>query len=323
MTDLWAFLLQTLNASAAALLLLTVKALLADRLSPRWQFGVWSVLGLTLLLPANLLGRHGLPDLPLAVETLKTLVESRLSSAYTGPYTLTRITVPVPLWSGAAPVSVTDWLFLVYAAGVLFFLLRSLLSYLGLRALLRRSAPASPEMAARVEAVAAAYGLNPCRAVEAEGLDSAFVCGLLRPVLVLPAGKETDDKVLLHELLHLKYGDVAWGWLVCLLRCPHWCNPLLRYVFDRVGNDCESLCDQRVLERPGWWSSTSTSSCSPIWPSWPGAFPRRRRSPPIFPAPSPTIPPSPPRPWTGGCSGCAPPAPCSPPCSSSPCPRLC
>lgn len=249
MTDLWAFLLQTLNASAAALLLLLVKALLADKLSPRWQFGVWSVLGLTLLLPANLLGRHGLLDLPLAVETLKTPVESRLSSAYAGPYTLTRITVPVPLWPGAAPASVTDWLFLLYAAGVLFFLLRSLFSYLRLRVLLRRSAPVSPEMAARVEGVAAAYGLKPCRAVETEGLPSAFVCGLLRPVLVLPAGKQTDDKVLLHELLHLKYGDVAWGWLVCLLRCLHWCNPLLRYVFDRVGNDCESLCDQRVLER--------------------------------------------------------------------------
>lgn len=249
MRDLWAFLLQTLNASAVALLLLLVKTLLADKLSPRWQFGVWSVLGVTLLLPANLLGRHGLFDFPLWVETLKTLAETHLSSVYAGPYTVTRITVPIPLWPGAAPASVTDWLFLVYAAGVLFFLLRSLLSYLRLRSLLRRSAPASSGTAARVEAVAAAYGLNPCRAVEAEGLDSAFVCGVFRPMLVLPAGKETDDKVLLHELLHLKYGDVAWGWVICVLRCLHWCNPLLWYVFDRMGNDCESLCDQRVLER--------------------------------------------------------------------------
>ena len=60
---------------------------------------------------------------------------------------------------------------------------------------------------------------------------------------------ETDEKVLLHELLHLKYHDAAWGLVICLFRCLHWCNPLLWYCADRAGNDLESLCDQRVLER--------------------------------------------------------------------------
>ena len=40
MTDLWSFLLQTLTASGVAALLLAVKALFRDKLSPRWQFGV-------------------------------------------------------------------------------------------------------------------------------------------------------------------------------------------------------------------------------------------------------------------------------------------
>ena len=64
----------------------------------------------------------------------------------------------------------------------------------------------------------------------------------------LPAEEATDDKVLLHELLHLKHRDAFWGLVICLLRCIHWCNPLLWYCADRVGNDLEALCDQRVLE---------------------------------------------------------------------------
>ena len=68
-------------------------------------------------------------------------------------------------------------------------------------------------------------------------------------MLVLPAGEETDEKVLLHELLHLKHHDAAWGLLICLLRCVHWCNPLLWRCADLAGNDLESLCDQRALER--------------------------------------------------------------------------
>ena len=249
MTDLWAFLLQTLNASAAALLLLLIKKLLEDKLSPRWQYGIWSVLALVLLIPANLLGRYGLFDLPLWVETAKTLVETRLSSAFCGPYQLTRPIAPIPLWPSAAPASVTDWLFCLYMAGVLFFAVRYLLSYLRLRGLIRRGAPADPAAVSRAEDVARTYGLKSCPILTVEGIDSAFICGFFRPILVLPAHRETDDKVILHELLHLKYGDVALGWLTCLLRCIHWCNPLLWYVFDRVGNDCESLCDQRVLER--------------------------------------------------------------------------
>ena len=57
MTDSWGFLLQTLTASEAALLLLLVKAMFRDKLSPRWQFGIWSILGLVLLIPAGLGGR--------------------------------------------------------------------------------------------------------------------------------------------------------------------------------------------------------------------------------------------------------------------------
>ena len=46
MTDIWAFLLQTLTASGAAVLLLVVKAMFRDKLPPRWQFAAWGALGL-------------------------------------------------------------------------------------------------------------------------------------------------------------------------------------------------------------------------------------------------------------------------------------
>lgn len=53
MRDIWAFLLQTLTASGVAVLLLIVKAMFRDKLSPRWQFAVWGILGIILLLPAG------------------------------------------------------------------------------------------------------------------------------------------------------------------------------------------------------------------------------------------------------------------------------
>ena len=239
MNDIWSFLLQTLTASGAAALLLAAKAMFRDKLSPRWQFAVWGVLAVILLLPAGWGGRYVLLNWPTLVEALK--------SAVTGDFgTLTRVTAPVPLPLLAAPKTAAERLYLIYAAGAAALLVRYLVCYLLLRRALRRGRPVQSE---RVKDVGARYGLPVCPAVEMDGLSTAFICGLFRPVLALPAGTETDDKVILHELLHLKYRDVAWGWVICLFRCVHWCNPLLWLCADRAGNDLESLCDQRVLER--------------------------------------------------------------------------
>lgn len=239
MGDIWAFLLQTLTASGAAVLLLAIKALLRDKLSPRWQFASWGVLALVLLLPAGRLGRYTLVNWPFYVEWLR--------SALTGEYgALARVTAPVPIPKLEMPATVAEWLFLLYEAGVLFFLLRYLASYLRLRLALRKGKKIEDN---RLRAVAERYDLPLCPAVEVPGLPTAFVCGVLRPVLALPAGEGVDEKVLLHELLHLKYRDAVWGWVMAAVRCLHWCNPLLWLCADWAGNDLEALCDQRVLER--------------------------------------------------------------------------
>ena len=239
MTDLWSFLLQTLTATGAAAFLLIVKELFRDKLSPRWQFGIWGLLALVLFLPAGRGGRYVLLNWPLWLETVKT--------ALTGDYSLIRVIAPIPLPAPlGGPQTPLDVLYFVYVAGVAVLLAWYLLAYLRLRLALRRG---SHTDGAQLRRVAERYGLPLCRAVEVEGLSSAFVCGVLRPVLVLPAGRAVDDKVILHELLHLKYHDAAWGLLICLFRCLNWCNPLLWYCADRAGNDAEALCDQRVLER--------------------------------------------------------------------------
>jgi bla regulator protein BlaR1 len=247
MTNIWGFLAQTITATVAAALLLAVKALLADKLSPRWQYGVWAVLAVRLLLPVST-ARGVLLPIPLWVETWKSLAEQNLSSAYSAVYTPFSVRWPIPLWT-ARPESVTDWLFVIYGAGVAAVLLWYALSYLRLRLLLRRGNPVSPEIQAQIQTVCDTYHLRPCRVITAAGLPSAFVCGVVHPVLVLPEGTTPDDKVLLHELLHVKYFDALQGMLWCVLRALHWCNPVLLFIFRRIGNDMESLCDQRVLER--------------------------------------------------------------------------
>ena len=247
MGNIWEFLYQTLTVSIAAAVLLLIKWLLRDKLSPRWQYGVWAVLALRVLWPAST-ARGLFPPLALWIETLKSAAELRLNSAYAAPFEVMRLESVLP-WADSAPRSVTDWLFALYIAGAAGTLLWYAARYVRLCSLLKRGAAVDAETARRIAETAEKYGLRPCAAVAVPGLSSAFVCGVFRPVLAVPEGETPDGKVILHELLHLKYRDALQNVFWCCLRALHWCNPFMQYVFDRVGNDMESLCDQRVLER--------------------------------------------------------------------------
>lgn len=248
MTNLWAFLLQTLYVTGVGLLLLAIKTLLKDKLSPRWQYAAWSVLALRILLPAYTGKYYVLLPLPLWVETAKVMVEPHWASAYTNVYEATQVTSPIP-WLTGAPVSLSDWLFLLYVVGVVVTLLWYLLSWLRLCLLLRQGTPVPADVQEQIERIGKTYACKTCRAIELPGLPSPMVCGVFRPVLALPKGKALDDHVILHELLHLNYKDALQNVFWCFCRTLHWCNPIVRLLLNRVGNDMESLCDQRVLER--------------------------------------------------------------------------
>ncbi len=247
MNNIWTFLTQTLSVSVVALLLLFIKGLMADKLSPRWQYSVWCLLALRIIIPVAPNQNIFLP-VPVWVEIIKGFVESKLSSAYSSAFAVSQNSSVIP-FVNAVPRSVTDWLMVVYIAGVVATLIKYLVSYIKLRKILKNGSEISGENIGQLNTVKLKYNLKGCKAVEVKGLSTAFVCGIFKPVLAIPKGTVLDEKVVLHELLHLKYKDNLQNVFWCILRSLHWCNPLLQYAFNRIGNDMESLCDQRVLER--------------------------------------------------------------------------
>ena len=250
MENIWMVLQQTAAATLTALFLLILQRIFLDKLSPRWQYGVWLVLLLRLLVPAGFGGRPTVLDVTFWVETLRTRVELGLNSAYSTPFAASLPAAPVPLPPAGAPTSWTDWAFLIYCAGVVLWAAWFVAGAVRLSLRVRGGVPVEGERRAAIEALAREQRLPmPRRIVECRWARTPFVVGVVRPALVLPMGWALDGKVVLHELLHLKYRDVWAGWLTTALRCLHWCNPFLWFVFDKTGNDRESLCDQRVLER--------------------------------------------------------------------------
>ena len=82
--------------------------------------------------------------------------------------------------------------------------------------------------------------------------------GVLRPKLLLPpcvlhqfAWRELR-LILLHELAHLRRGDVAVSYLLSMLQAIHWFNPLVWLAFARIRCERELACDEAVLRATPW-----------------------------------------------------------------------
>jgi len=78
------------------------------------------------------------------------------------------------------------------------------------------------------------------------------VYGLFKPVLLLPEGylsklsRQQVEHVLVHELCHLKRGDLVVHWLCLLLQIFYWFNPLLIWTRRQMRHVCEICCDLSV-----------------------------------------------------------------------------
>lgn len=240
MTDIWSFLIQSLTATTVAVFILAIKKLFQYKISPLWQFSVWAVLLISLVVPYGVFGGTVIIDWRSLTEFLKTYLFNE--------YTLSKSYTFFPFLTSFSFKSVFDIIFTVYYITVLFFMGKYAVSYIRLRAVLKTAERLSQDEEMRLREIAYKYSLELCRCVKCRSVSTPFICGLVSPVLVLPE-KETDEKVILHELLHLKHKDVLWVILISVLRCIHWCNPVLWFAFNKINNDLEELCDFRVLQR--------------------------------------------------------------------------
>ena len=256
MTNLWTVFYFTLGVSCTGILLMLFKRIFQDKLNARWHYLVWLVLLARVLIPVNVrLFSSSFSLNHFWMEGMKRLrgnVEMGLDSLLSSPFGMdggqvSLLTeVPLTQWS------VTDILFCLYAVGVAVVFLYDVFLYMLLRRQIKKGRDASFSLKEKAAAVAEKYQLPKQKRIRVcNGFETPFLCGFFCPILVVPEKMEEniDEKVLLHELLHLRYHDVLVNFALHLLQALNWFNPLVYRLCHVIRNDSEALCDQRVLER--------------------------------------------------------------------------
>ncbi len=126
-----------------------------------------------------------------------------------------------------------------------------------LRQRTKDSALASPALMSMAQTIARDFKLRHAPVIRISNDNDGGPCliGLLRPVVFLPAGFETDYAqaeqrlVLAHEIAHVARGDMAATFIALALQAAQWPNPLAHWSFSAFRTDQESACDAFVMAR--------------------------------------------------------------------------
>lgn len=246
--------LMSLSGTVVFLLFQLLCGMVGDRLSARWQYTAMKLVLLFLLLPVGpclqgLCGMWQAAEVPAAAPSTAGFSGMELPTAVTemGPTQL--LDSPQLVISPTAnQISLAIWG--ICAVGIL--LLKGV-QFLKFKHWLRQGgleeAPADM-LHVLWDCQKEIGSYRPVRLWVSSAAPTPFAAGLLHPVIVLP--RETFSKqelqyILLHELTHIKCGDLWVRWFAMLARAIHWWNPLV-YLWNRkLIVYSEESCDEQVV----------------------------------------------------------------------------
>lgn len=260
----------SLSGTLLILLLLFGGMILKNRLSRQWQYYIWLVVLLRLLIPfgpeASLMGR-------VYQVAEQNSVQSNLQAASKKPV-MENEAAAVDLQEAAAWPDSTDmensfspsegmalagkYLWLIWLAVALGMLIRKITVYQSYIKYVRAGAEPVSDVALldRLSVTAQQMGIG--RAMELcvnPHVASPMLVGYFHPCIVLPCADVQESKfcyMVMHELTHYKRRDILYKWLVQLTVCLHWFNPFVYWMRREMERACEFSCDEAVVSQMGY-----------------------------------------------------------------------
>ena len=156
-------------------------------------------------------------------------------------------------------VEYLPWLAPFWIAGVLFFQLRGVASWMAARRLRSRGVCAAPEFwQGRVDRLAARVLVSrPVTLLESCLAEVPVVIGYLRPVILMPVGLVTGlpaaqiESILLHELAHIRRHDYLVNLLQIVVESLVFYHPAVWWISGVIRAERENCCDDLVVATQG------------------------------------------------------------------------
>lgn len=253
----------SISGSVVALLLIAVRPFVKERLSKAWQYYIWLVVILRLLIPyspeVSLVGN--LFDGAEAVSAGKVTNQAAAAPAAEiigGTAGQSHVNKPygqtLPEQLNESSYDYSEYIWAIWVLGMLAFLAVRTFQYGRFTYCIRAGSyiVKDREMTELFKQVMNELGIKrKLLLCQSKLVKSPMLIGLLKPVIVIGENSlaaENLSYVFKHELIHYKRLDIWYKWLVQLTACIHWFNPLVHIMSRRINSMCEFSCDEAVAK---------------------------------------------------------------------------
>ena len=255
-TVLWLSIL----GGGVTLLLLALKPLTIRHFSAKWQYCIWFIATLSMILPFwKVLPRDKIQSVTPSVKQTQAMPAQPQASIEVSDdiyQELPEITKSIPAEyreitiNYGRSVRIYDLIAYIWFAGMCLFLIVAFGNYCWFLWKKRRNSITLSGNSAFEEAKRELGVKHRIKVRISNCTDSPMLVGTFFPVIYVPKnGMEynAEKMVFLHELTHLRHGDLIYKWLTLFVNAIHWFNPLSYLLIANVAQACEVFCDISVV----------------------------------------------------------------------------
>lgn len=261
----------SLSGSMLILILLLCKPVFREKISKTWQFYIWLIVIARLLLPfapqTNMVGSffktmdHSVLQSDISLQSQQSdsvfgSVKLNYSKKAADDYSMIK-NADRQGYVGASLLKIFDrmskYIGIIWMTVALMLLIRKITIY---QSFVKYIAAGRVEIAEiklleQLGKTAERVGVKaPVELYANSSISSPLLIGFFRPSIVLPSTELSDSDfqfTILHELIHFKRCDMFYKWLVQLVTCLHWFNPLVFLMGREINRACEFSCDEAVI----------------------------------------------------------------------------
>ncbi|MEG1850011.1 MAG: M56 family metallopeptidase, partial [Oscillospiraceae bacterium] len=261
----------SLSFSGTLLILLffLCKPLWRERTSKRWQYYIWLIVILRLLLPFT-------PETSPVGSMFASLGQTMAAQTHRTPAAVPHDRAMPPdnsakpahppaaesrepdsmfasLLGPTVPAAIGHSLWLVWLLVAAGLLIRKITIYQAFVKYMRagRTEVSDTAWLDRLAEIGAQIGVKrPVELYTNRLISSPLLLGFFRPCIVLPTADLCASDfyyTVLHELVHERRRDMLYKWLVQLTLCLHWFNPAVYRMGQEISRACELACDEAVI----------------------------------------------------------------------------
>ena len=230
--------LNSLNMTLVALLLMIILRALKNIQSPKIRYYSWLIVLLGFLIPVRFSFGYALFHVSNASEAPAVTVGAGT--------TVIEAAETVLSWNAVMTILCVIWLLGASAFAAVSFVR----FFRWKRTILRLSKP-SPYYDAFVSSFADEMEIGPVEVRISDAVSSPMMIGLFNPTILLPVRHYAYDELRLiikHELTHYLHRDLWFKLLLILCRAVHWFNPFMVLFARSIEQECEYYCDMSVME---------------------------------------------------------------------------